>query len=347
MKINDLYKIARRNWIVKLICLVLAIFIYFFYRATTLQDKDFSVPLEISSQGIMCAASTTPSHVKVFFKGREKDLSRISEQNVSAYLNLDYYKEAGTYDIPIQVVLKPEILGIDPLEVNVDKGWVTMTIEPKTRSQVHINPSIQGIPATGYEIIEILVEPSTVEVFGAQSLVDSMAIVSTEPVDVDRKRDSFTQTVDLSRDNKLVSYNESEVKVTVNIVPITITRDIKNQIIQLYGVNPELEAELNPKLVSLTLTGDKNMLEAFTPELQSVRVDCSGITEPGTYELPVEVDLPEGIRLVSQSSRVAKVSLFSSKEKSNEGETMEGDATKENASPAEELSTDEQTKDVQ
>lgn len=309
MKVNELYKIIRRNWVVKLTCLVLAIFIYFFYRTKSLEDVTHVVPLEISSQGNMAPAEATPSHVTVSFEGRPQDLARITKQNIYAYLNLDYYTEPGTYTIPIKVELSPEILGISPLQVTVENGEIKMNIAQKGREQIPVKPNIQGSPAVGYEITNIAINPSTVSVSGAVPLLESMEAVYTDEISVDEKRTSFTQTVELIHDNKLVSYNDEPVNVSVTIQPITITRRFVDQTIYLYGVNPLFIAQSEPERVTFTLTGNQNQLEAFTPELHTVRLDCSNINEPGVYDLPVEVILPTGMRLVSQNPRTVRVSF--------------------------------------
>lgn len=306
MKISDLYKVARRNLVVKLICFVLAVFIYYFRYIEPLKDDMLVVPLQVSAQGTMLPAGITPSHVKVSLRGRQEDLSKISNQNVSAHLNLDYYTEPGTYKIPVQLDLAPDILEI-PVELEVDD--VKVAIALKSTVQVPLMPSIQGIPAAGYEIVDIRVEPSTIGVSGAEPVVQSLATVSTDAVPVDGKTSSFTQAVKVRQDSSLITYNEETVTVAVDIKPIVVTRRIAGQGIYLSQMDPSFIAQVEPKTIDLTLTGNPGQLDAFVPGQQTVRLDCSAINEPGTYELLVEVVLPNGIRLVSQSDRVATVSV--------------------------------------
>ncbi len=319
MKISELYKLARRNLVVKLICFVLAVFIYWFYHTETLEDKLLVVPLQVSAQGTMLPAGITPSHAKVSFRGRPQDLSRISNQNISAYLNLDYYTEPGTYKVPIQIVLAPDILEISPLEVEVKDGEVEVAVALKSTAQVPVIPSIQGVPATGYEIVDVRVEPSTIGIFGAEPVVQSLTTLSTDAVPVDGKTSSFTQAVGVRQDSSLITYNEETVTVAVDIEPIAVKRWIAGQEIYLSQMEPSFTAQVEPKTIDLTLTGNPGQLDAFVPGPQTVRLDCSAISEPGTYELPVEVVLPNGIRLVSQSDRTATVSVVSAMAVPEEG----------------------------
>lgn len=309
MKIHEFYKIFRRNWPVKLVCFVLAVFIYFFYRHATIQKETKVVPLNVSSQGITLPAQNIPSYVKVSLKGRPEDLARITEKNISAVINLDYHTEEGKFKVPVDIRLAPEIMGIEPLEVTVDKSFLEINVAKKDRKQLPVEAEIQGTPAAGYEITDIAVSPSTIGVSGAKSIIDAMVEVSTDEISVDEKRTSFSQNIGIHHDSQLISYDNKTVTVTVTIQPITSSRRFVDQTIYLYGVNPLFEAKADPERITFTLTGNQNQLEAFVPELHTVRMNCSAITKPGTYEVPIEVVLPNGIRLVSQSDRTARVSL--------------------------------------
>lgn len=318
MKIHEFYKIFRRNWPVKLVCFVLAVFIYFFYRHATIQKETKVVPLNVSSQGITLPAQNIPSYVKVSLKGRPEDLARITEKNISAVINLDYHTEEGKFKVPVDIRLAPEIMGIEPLEVTVDKSFLEINVAKKDRKQLPVEAEIQGTPAAGYEITDIAVSPSTIGVSGAKSIIDAMVEVSTDEISVDEKRTSFSQNIGIHHDSQLISYDNKTVTVTVTIQPITSSRRFVDQTIYLYGVNPLFEAKADPERITFTLTGNQNQLEAFVPELHTVRMNCSAITKPGTYEVPIEVVLPNGIRLVSQSDRTARVSLVPIEEEEKE-----------------------------
>lgn len=323
MRFEELYKIARRNWIVKLVCFVLAVFIYFFYRVATLQDKTLVVPLQVSANGLMMPAENTPTHVKVSVKGRPQDLSRIGEQNIATYLNLDYYTESGEYDVPIEIIPSPDIMTINPLSISVENGSVRLVIAPKARAQVPVTADLQGNPESGYEVVDVSVTPSTIGVFGVETLLESMDSIVTEQIQVDGRTAPFSQAVAIHRDNSLVTYDDDSVKVSVDIQPITMTRRIVDQTVYLYGVNPLFAAHADPQMITFTLKGNQNQLGSFVPELHTVRLDCSAITEPGTYVLPVEVVLPNGIRLISQSDRTATVSIVPAGEETEVDKVVE------------------------
>lgn len=345
MKIHEFYKIFRRNWPVKLVCFVLAVFIYFFYRSATIQGKTLVVSLDVSSQGITLPAQNIPKHMKVALKGRPEDIARITEKNITALVNLDYYTEEGKFKVPVDIILAPEIMEIEPLEVTADKSFLEINIVKKARKQLPVEAEIQGTPAAGYEITDIAISPSTVGVSGAKSILDAMVEVSTDEISVDEKRTSFSQNIGIHHESQLISYDDKTVTVTVTIQPITSSRRFVDQTIYLYGVNPLFEAKADPERITFTLTGNQNQLEAFVPELHTVRMNCSAITKPGTYEVPIEVVLPNGIRLVSQSDRTARVSLVPIEEEEKEP-VVEEEETESVIEEGTESATEEETKPV-
>ena len=345
MKIHEFYKIFRRNWPVKLVCFVLAVFIYFFYRSATIQGKTLVISLDVSSQGITLPAQNIPKHMKVALKGRPEDIARITEKNITALVNLDYYTEEGKFKVPVDIILAPEIMEIEPLEVTADKSFLEINIVKKARKQLPVEAEIQGTPAAGYEITDIAISPSTVGVSGAKSILDAMVEVSTDEISVDEKRTSFSQNIGIHHESQLISYDDKTVTVTVTIQPITSSRRFVYQTIYLYGVNPLFEAKADPERITFTLTGNQNQLEAFVPELHTVRMNCSAITKPGTYEVPIEVVLPNGIRLVSQSDRTARVSLVPIEEEEKEP-VVEEEETESVIEEGTESATEEETKPV-
>jgi hypothetical protein len=54
------------------------------------------------------------------------------------------------------------------------------------------------------------------------------------------------------------------------------------------------------RLGSVRLEGSQSELDSFVAHSGFLGIDCSGITEPGEYTLPVTAQLPEGLALIRQ-----------------------------------------------
>lgn len=308
MNVRQFWEKCKSNWTVKIFCFVLAVFIYFFYRNITLTTRTMIVPLGISAHGNMVPAGYHPPQVKVTLRGEPSEISQITDNDISAVLNIDYYAQAGKYEIPVQLMLSPSVAVMEPLEVNVTPAVVPLEIAQRVHVQIPVEVDIQGEPMDGFSITHTQVLPSTVRVTGAEPVVGSIGHFTTDSVSVDGKNASFSQEVKIHTQNKLITIDDvSEVTVAVVIEPVQATKEFMNQSVYLYGLNPLFIARLEPSDVTFVLSGSQLAMNRYVPELYTVRADCSGITQPGEYDIPVTITVPSGLRIVSQSSRNVKV----------------------------------------
>ena len=119
MKIQPLIDKFLNKWPTKVICVVIALLLYFFYNISQLNTKTFSAEVYIISNGQMMAVSSYQKHVKVTVRARPEDIATISSKDIMARLNLNPYTAPGKYDVPVTLDFSPEVLLIDPFEVRV------------------------------------------------------------------------------------------------------------------------------------------------------------------------------------------------------------------------------------
>ncbi len=125
---------------------------------------------------------------------------------------------AGTNLIPLQTgqVIVP--LGVEVLQV--DPGAVTVTLERTGRIEAPVEPIVQGRPAPGYQVKQVIVEPRTVPVFGPESRLKYPVSVVTERVSIEGRRDTVVQDVNVGVvEAQLRLRNPGTVRVTVRIEP--------------------------------------------------------------------------------------------------------------------------------
>jgi YbbR domain-containing protein len=71
----------------------------------------------------------------------------------------------------------------------------------------------------------------------------------------------------------------------------------------------DMEAEVEPEAVSLTLEGPASVLDTLSSGDVSVLVSVAG-REPASYRLAPDVILPAGVRLTGMSTDTLEVRLF-------------------------------------
>ena len=100
MKTPQLIERLKHNWTIKVMCFVVAFFIYLFYNISTLDTKTLSIPLEIKQEGEVLLTSLPTHFVRVTVRGKPEDIVQISEPVEFQGLRLNVIK----VPIPIRKV---------------------------------------------------------------------------------------------------------------------------------------------------------------------------------------------------------------------------------------------------
>ena len=259
-----------------------------------------SFPLEVKLTGTpeenytLLDAVLSPSEITL--AGAANYIQRVG----TVFVNADVTGLTDNYNKNLQV---------EVLDTNGNNITSYFTISPSVASviipvvydmpekSVAINPAVIGVPATGYEISRIVVEPSTVRAFGDLEALNTLYYLETEPIDVSGLRNTHTQTVDIIHSNN-ITLSESTVTVVVQIEPVaraTFVRDI----IHAQNLATNLSCDLPSVEMEVVVSGPETDINAITANDIVPYIDFSGITSAGEYTLPLSVTLPANISLVS------------------------------------------------
>jgi hypothetical protein len=298
MSIKPYIDKLKEDWAPKIICLVLALFIFLFFQVVSLERSSFVLPLETRDLGLMTSADTLPPSVRLTVRGRAQDISRISEQNFSAYVDFSKYTKEGLQTIPIQLRVDDSLLGIDPLELTLNPDTVQVTLETRLSEYVPVKPVLFGNPRFGYTLGDTAVSPQEVRISGPRSMVSAVPSIETEGVSIEGRSDAFSQGAKLLNTNPFITLDGGDVEVSVRFTAVEITRAF---ICRPEAVNlaPALSPAGSFPPVEVTLSGAQAVVAALDGKGLTLPIDCGGITGPGDYALPVTVTPPPQTRLES------------------------------------------------
>lgn len=176
-------------------------------------------------------------------------------------------------------------------------------------NDIPVEVPVTGTPAEGYYVTGVSTVPVTLNLVGTQEALAELngKIVVKTPVSVDGISASFTETLDITEtlveieDLQLVSGNDPSITVTVQIEKTgdqTLRMPLSNLEIQNRPSNMTLTFspadEIAVTLHAVDGSGSKLLLDDI-----KAKIDLAVCAEPGDYEIPVEIQLPEGYVLVS------------------------------------------------
>lgn len=309
MKAKQLFDRLIENWPVKAFCFAAALLLYVFYQNQSLDKKVFSVPLNLVTNNGFVAVEHHPATVSVSIKGKPDELAQVREKDISACLDLSYVSEEGKFDFPVILTLSDSVSHLNPLEMKVSPESVSLAVEEEFSAFVDIFPLLKGKPGYGYELKSATVSPNQVKITGPRSMVMNCKGVQTLPVDIGGATKSFVHKSGVEQ--KGVSFKAENVSlaVKIDISETKVSKKFDNLPVNLTNIDPGLEVKLMTKNISVVMEGALVDLEHFRPSSYMVLADCSGIHEPGNYEVKLSYILPSNFSLAEGNIKTVPVSF--------------------------------------
>ena len=306
MDYKRLFAKAVRDWPAKVLCLGLAIILFVFNRMSNLDSRFLSAPLRIEKLSSLMPSKSYPKMIRVTLRGEANSIFPIQESDVEVFVEMEQIVEPGTYTVPVQWRKKGTALGVEPLQITVDPAEINFTLDYKISKFVPLLPNFQGQVDSGFSMASYTLYPNQIIIDGPANLMVNIAELLTEPIDLDGRRSDFSGTVNIMQSEPLVlirGSGTSEFYGTISqIIPV---RNISNVPIVITGIKDGLTGELERKTGSIHLEAEnQEAVQRFVPPPDFLRVDCSGISEPGNYILRVLADSTGGISVMVDPEEV-------------------------------------------
>lgn len=208
---------------------------------------------------------------------------------------------------------------------NLGEDGITVHVEVLQIKTVPVVFSTSGTPAKGYQVTGITSEPESVQICGrSENLSDVRQIdVPASVINIDNADTTIEKNVDITPylpdGISLVEENAGNVLATVRIEQEgTRTIDFLVSSIRINNLSENLQVTYEPDAeISFKFSGSDERLDVLDIS-NAVSVDLSNFTEPGTYDVEVDVNVPEGITLVDNVT--VKLVLENKQEETVEGE---------------------------
>ena len=130
--------------------------------------------------------------VEVRIRAPRLALSALDPKTVQARIDLSG-AEAGGHVIPL--TRRNFALPVGAEVVQTDPSVVRVKLEPIRRVAVPVKAELRGRPPDGYLLTQVTVQPPTVEVEGAESIVTALRSIPTEPIDLSSVSTNETRAV--------------------------------------------------------------------------------------------------------------------------------------------------------
>jgi len=299
------------NWPAKVLSVALALILFVFHEMSTLTTRTVIVPLTVETNSALAPGSAYPKNVRVRLRGESDGIKAILDGDIEAYLDFSRYESEGQYRAPVQIRRKGTALVPEPLEITVNPLEISVNLDKRISKTVPLAAVIQGNAAAGFELVAYSVSPPEVAISGPLLITESINDIKTDPVDIEGRKNDFSVMVNIANPNPLLLSIRGDAYAEFQCVirPSVPVRNIDGIAIEATGLDLSFEADLGGRTGSVRLEAGQSLLDNFSVPPGFLSVDCSGITEPGTYTLPVSVDLPDGFILIRRDPEEVAVTV--------------------------------------
>jgi YbbR domain-containing protein len=190
---------------------------------------------------------------------------------------------------------------LTPVEIEPSSIRVRIEVSSDiTTKTVPVAPVVSGQPAAGWALDATSAQPSVVTLSGNADVLATVLTAPTVPIPIDGASENVTTATALDLPDGVTAVGSPSVTVTITLRELEATRNLVAGLV-LQGAEPDRTYTLGADSVTVTVGGTEAALRAIASSAFAATVDVTGLAE-GRHEVPVRIDLPGDVRLVSVSA---------------------------------------------
>ncbi len=296
----------------KVLSVAFAVLLWLFVSGDETVERGLRVPLEFQQfPGGLEMMGEAPSLVDVRVRGASSALSRLGPGDIVAQLDL---KSAVVGRRLFQITPEQVRTPFGVQVVQVTPPSIALVFEPQVTKQVPVAASLEGDPAPGFVVGQILAAPASVEVVGPQSAVARVTEAVTEAISVAGARAAVTDTVSVGFIDPAVRLKTPRLaQISVEIVPGPVERTVRERPVHLMNLGANLVVRAVPSAVDVVVRGSREGVNRVDGASVTAAVDLAGLGA-GSYTLPVRVETPPRAGVARILPATVQVSITSGKD---------------------------------
>lgn len=299
----------RRNLGLRAIALLLAVGLWFFVNAG---QRGALAPMRvpISYRALpagMVIVNQKPDFVQIEVRGPRTLLSLLNPDRMVLRLDLSGVTLG-------QAVFKigPEMFNV-PRQTDVTRispSQIVLDIDRLVDRQAPIRVDVQGQPASGYRVASASANPSVATIHGPSRFVTHVDSVPTAPIEIDGAKADLKQLVTLRAPSERVTVQAPQAtEAAVSITEKIAKREFRGVVVEVRDT--DYKVKVDPQRIAVIVRGPVNQLSSL--DLQGAVYVTAEDVRPGMRDLPVQVELPDGIQLVRANPDNVRVRIYRQK----------------------------------
>jgi YbbR domain-containing protein len=297
VSLMSVWRFLIRNWMMKLLCLSLAFAVWQAVREnTSFEVVVADIPVTVTVGEGLAVFDQSTDTVNIRFRGSRDDIRFIDSGQVEVKIDISEHNDRLRQTIKfspryVKAPSRAHAVQFDPSEI-------TVTIDRQVERVLPVKIILEGELPQGVQMEQNTCTPASVKVRGAERLLSELEQVRTVPVSLDGRYNSFKTHVAVASAGQPWTVLPERVTAEVSLVERVATRRIENS-----NVRPMLASDdtrvvkIRPEKVTVTLRGSPQRIADLNARDVYTYIDCTELTDPVDYEVPVRADVPAGLQV--------------------------------------------------
>jgi YbbR domain-containing protein len=297
VSLMSVWRFLIRNWMMKLLCLSLAFAVWQAVREnTSFEVVVADVPVTVTVGEGLAVFDQSTDTVNIRFRGSRDDIRFIDSDQVEVKIDISEHNDRLRQTIKfspryVKAPSRAHAVQFDPSEI-------TVTIDRQVERVLPVKVVLEGELPQGVQMEQNTCTPASVKVRGAERLLSELEQVRTVPVSLDGRYNSFKTHVAVASAGQPWTVLPERVTAEVSLVERVATRRIENSMVRPMLASDDTRAvKIRPEKVTVTLRGSPQRIADLNARDVYTYIDCTELTEPADYEVPVRADVPAGLQV--------------------------------------------------
>lgn len=266
------------------------------------------VPIKIYLPDGWSVLERTADTVDVRLRGAKEDLAFLNRERVAVIVDLRKEPFEGVRSLPLTERHVEAPAGARPLSVRPAR--IRLSLDRKSERNIAVKAHLNGRTASGLEVESAVCRPAFATVIGPQQKLDKLDVLRTRPITMEGRTRSFQQRIGIDTDGLdwIDDINPLEVEVEVQLSEPQVRRTtLELPVSILAAPSRGWTYTVTPQIARITVEAPPDALDGNSKPLVHLYIDCSEVTLPATYELPLTAHVPDGVRILDITPAAAGV----------------------------------------
>ena len=337
-KIN-LTDLVSKDWLLKIISVVLAVILWSFVGGEDRVDKNVMIPIEIINlPRDLVISNQFKKEIQVSVSGPRSLILEMTSRAITRQVDLSL-ATPGTMVIENDNDHIPVPRGITVQRVQPSS--IILSLDKLIQKKFPVTARTVGKVADGYYVKTLKMDPDIITITGPHTILSQFDELFTKAINLDGVKQSIQLQVPLELESAIVDLiGETSVTADISIGLETVTKTMNDMIVHV--VIDGIKREVRPKKVRITASIPKKLLEANDDPKSLITVTAAkqegdetlkiNVVQNSEVELPIEIlsIIPSEVSLVDANSQPARSSstiLQPAEEKISEGKPVKIEET--------------------